>query len=51
MTGLAQRTISSAVLAARLSETPGVVEHGLFSPALVDEILVGRGGSIERRRP
>jgi ribose 5-phosphate isomerase A len=38
-----------AELAARLSATPGVVEHGLFSPELVAEILVGRGGEVERR--
>jgi ribose 5-phosphate isomerase A len=36
-------------LAARLSATPGVVEHGLFPPELVSEILVGRGGEVERR--
>jgi ribose 5-phosphate isomerase A len=39
-----------AELAARLSATPGVVEHGLFPPALVSEILVGRAGRVERRR-
>jgi ribose 5-phosphate isomerase A len=38
-----------AELAARLSATPGVVEHGLFPPELVAEVLVGRGGSVERR--
>jgi ribose 5-phosphate isomerase A len=36
-------------LAARLAATPGVVEHGLFPPELVAEILVGRpDGSVER---
>jgi ribose 5-phosphate isomerase A len=35
-------------LAARLSATPGVVEHGLFPPELVAEILIGRGESVER---
>ena len=40
-----------AELAARLSATPGVVDHGLFPPALVSEILVGRAGEIERREP
>lgn len=35
-------------LAARLSGTPGVVEHGLFPPELVADILVGRGGEVER---
>lgn len=33
-----------SVLAAFLAETPGVVAHGLFSPALVSGVLVGRGG-------
>jgi ribose 5-phosphate isomerase A len=37
-----------AALAARLSATPGVVEHGLFPPHMVAMILVGRGGSVER---
>jgi ribose 5-phosphate isomerase A len=32
-------------LAARLSETPGVVEHGLFPPRLTSEILVATGSS------
>jgi ribose 5-phosphate isomerase A len=36
-------------LDAALAATPGVVEHGLFAPALVSEILVGRGTSVERR--
>jgi len=36
------------LLSARLSATPGVVEHGLFPPSLVAEILVGRGPSVER---
>ncbi len=37
-----------AVLAARLSATPGVVEHGLFPPNMVTTILVGRGVSVDR---
>ena len=37
-----------AALAARLSATPGVIEHGLFPPELVTEILIGRGESVER---
>ena len=36
-----------AELAARLAATPGVVEHGLFPPALVSEVIVGRGSSVE----
>jgi ribose 5-phosphate isomerase A len=38
-----------ADLAGRLASTPGVVEHGLFPPELVSEILVGRDGGVERR--
>jgi ribose 5-phosphate isomerase A len=37
-----------AELAVRLSATPGVVEHGLFPPELVSELLVGRGAGVER---
>jgi ribose 5-phosphate isomerase A len=37
------------VLAARLSATPGVVEHGLFPPSMVSVVLVARDGSVERR--
>jgi ribose 5-phosphate isomerase A len=37
-----------AELAARLSATPGVVEHGLFPPCLVSDVLVGRGERVER---
>jgi ribose 5-phosphate isomerase A len=32
-----------AETAARFSATPGVVEHGLFPPSLVDDIVVARG--------
>ena len=37
-----------AELAARLSAHPGVVEHGLFPPAMVAEILIGRGETVEQ---
>ena len=37
-----------AELAARLAATPGVVEHGLFPPELVSEVIVGGGGGGER---
>ena len=37
-----------AALAVRLSSTPGVVEHGLFAPQLVDHVLVGRDGTVRR---
>jgi ribose 5-phosphate isomerase A len=41
-----------AVLAARLSAVPGVVEHGLFPPSLVSEILVGTpSDGVERILP
>jgi ribose 5-phosphate isomerase A len=39
-----------AALASRLSETPGVVEHGLFGPDLVSDLVVGRGDEVEHRR-
>jgi ribose 5-phosphate isomerase A len=35
-------------LAMLLSRTPGIVEHGLFPPELVSDVLVGRGDAIER---
>jgi len=35
-------------LASRLAGVPGVIEHGLFPPALVTAILIGRGESVER---
>ena len=35
-------------LAARLAAMPGVVEHGLFPPELVSEVVVGRGDGVER---
>jgi ribose 5-phosphate isomerase A len=37
-----------AELAAALAGTPGVVDHGLFAPEMVAEVLVGRGDSVER---
>lgn len=38
-----------AALADRFAATPGVVEHGLFGPELVDEVFVARGDEVERR--
>lgn len=41
-----------AALAARLSGTAGVVEHGLFPPAMVGAVVMGRGDEavwLERR--
>lgn len=37
-------------LAERLSGDPGVVDHGLFPPEMVSEVLVGRGSRVERIR-
>jgi ribose 5-phosphate isomerase A len=37
-----------ARLAAWLASVPGVVDHGLFAPALVSEVLIGRGSEVER---
>ncbi len=36
-------------LAARLSATPGVVEHGLFAPQIVSLILIAGENGVERR--
>jgi ribose 5-phosphate isomerase A len=40
---------SVADLAARLSATPGVVDHGLFAPEMVAVVIVGRGNNVELR--
>jgi ribose 5-phosphate isomerase A len=40
-----------ADLADRLAAVPGVVEHGLFPPELVSEILVARDGRVETITP
>jgi ribose 5-phosphate isomerase A len=37
-------------VALRLSSTTGVIEHGLFAPALVSEVLVARGSRVDRIR-
>jgi len=36
-------------LAARLSATPGVVEHGLFAPEMVSLVLIASEDGVERR--
>jgi len=36
-------------LDARLSTTPGVVEHGLFAPSMVSTILIAGEGGVEQR--
>lgn len=38
-------------LARSLSDTPGVVSHGLFPPAIVSEVLVARGSAVETVTP
>jgi ribose 5-phosphate isomerase A len=38
-----------ALLAARLSATPGVVDHGLFPAELVSVVLIAHGEAIETR--
>lgn len=40
-----------ADVAARLSTTPGVVEHGLFPPELVNEVLAASRSSVETLIP
>ena len=37
-----------AALAARLEADPGVAAHGLFPPAMVTDLFVGRGEEVER---
>lgn len=37
-------------LAARLSAIPGVVEHGLFEPELVSDVLIAGVDGVEHRR-
>jgi ribose 5-phosphate isomerase A len=41
--------VDPAPLAAKLDADPGIAAHGLFPPAMVDEVLVGRGDTVERR--
>jgi ribose 5-phosphate isomerase A len=41
-------TDDPARLAESLASTPGVIEHGLFPPALVSLRLVARGSEVER---
>jgi ribose 5-phosphate isomerase A len=36
-------------LAAHLSQTPGVVDHGLFGPDMVSDILIAGPGGVEHR--
>jgi ribose 5-phosphate isomerase A len=38
-----------AALAQRLGACAGIVDHGLFPPELVSDVIVARGGEVERR--
>ena len=37
-----------AALAAQLEADPGVAAHGLFPPAMVSGLFIGRGGTVDR---
>jgi ribose 5-phosphate isomerase A len=39
-----------AALAARLDAEPGVVDHGLFGPRLVSDVVIARDGEVEHVR-
>ncbi len=39
-----------ATLSALLDAVPGLVSHGLFPPALVSTVLIGRGDAVETRQ-
>lgn len=39
-----------AAVAALLSATPGVIEHGLFPPSMVSDVIIARGTEVEHRR-
>jgi ribose 5-phosphate isomerase A len=40
-----------AALATRLEADPGLAAHGLFPPAIVDDVLIARGEEVEHTRP
>jgi ribose 5-phosphate isomerase A len=37
-------------VAAFLSATPGVVDHGLFPPSMTSDVIIARGTDVEHRR-
>ena len=39
-----------SALAARLCAIPGLVEHGLFPPSMVSDVIVARGEEVEHRQ-
>jgi ribose 5-phosphate isomerase A len=41
--------VDPSALARRLADTPGVVDHGLFEPELVSEVLIATGEGVQRR--
>jgi ribose 5-phosphate isomerase A len=42
--------VDPAALAARFDATPGVIEHGLFPPEMVSDIVIGHAdGGVEHR--
>jgi ribose 5-phosphate isomerase A len=47
---LAEPFSDPAELAAHLAADPGVVEHGLFAPELLSELVVANGNVVELRR-
>jgi ribose 5-phosphate isomerase A len=42
--------LDPGALARQLEATPGVVDHGLFAPALVHDVLIAHGSEVEHRR-
>ena len=42
--------VDAEALATRLEKTPGVVDHGLFPPALTSDVLIARGDDVEHRQ-
>ena len=39
-----------AAVAQYLSSMPGVIEHGLFPPTMVSDVIIARGTEVEHRR-
>ena len=39
-----------AAAAAFLAGVPGLVEHGLFPPTMVSDVVIARGDEVEHRR-
>ena len=43
-----REALDPSALAESFGATAGVVQHGLFPPALTSEVLVARGGKVDR---